>query len=65
MKNLTDLEVVFVHQTEKAVLVKLDEESTEEWIPKRYVEMSDDDPDRGDVIEITLPTSVAQEKGLI
>ena len=62
--NIIDLEVIFIHATEKAVLVKAEEDSDEIWLPLSQVEI-DGFEQRGEVVTISLPQPLAEEKGLV
>ncbi len=63
--NIIDIDVVFHHQTDKAILVAVDEETEPVWLPKSQVEIEDDDLIRGFLVCVTLPEQLALEKGLI
>jgi hypothetical protein len=66
--NLRDISVVFVHQTEKAVLVAADEEAAPVWIPKSRCEMErpgGQDPLPHSVVTLTAPEATLVEKGLL
>lgn len=65
MSRIIDLEVIWTHETEKAVLVASDEEAEPVWLPKSQVEIDKGEHIRGSLIEITLPQSLAEEKGLV
>ena len=60
--NLVDVEVIIVHQTAKAVLVKPDEEADGVWLPLSQCEVYGGS---GSVGEVTLPDWLATDKGLI
>lgn len=60
--NLVDVEVIIVHQTDKAVLVKSDEEADGVWLPLSQCEV---DAEPGSVGEVTLPDWLATERGLV
>lgn len=60
--NLVDVEVIIVHQTDKAVLVKSDEEADGVWLPLSQCEV---DGEPGSVGGVTLPDWLATEKELI
>lgn len=60
--NITDINVLIVHQTERAVLVKADEDADGVWLPLSQVEI-DREPGRYGVV--TLPVWLAEEKELI
>lgn len=57
--NIVDVDVIVVHQTEKAVLVKTDEGGEGVWLPLSQVEL---DEAAG---VVTLPEWLALERGLI
>lgn len=64
--ELIDLNMVLLHQTEKAILVSdTGESSRGKWLPKSQVEFAFEDPKRRDLIVVTLPEWLAQDKGLI
>lgn len=62
--ELVDLEVGYLHDTEKAVLITPDG-VREIWLPKSIVECDVEGKGRGEMIDITIPRSWALEKGLI
>lgn len=53
--------------TDSAVCIAVDEESVPVWVPRSMIDTPDDIESltRGDVIEVSMKTRVAQEKGLI
>ena len=55
--NLVDIDVVLVHSTDKAYLIKYDEDKEPVWVPKSLSEYANG--------VLTLPEPVAIEKGLI
>ena len=57
------VEAEFVHQTKDAVLDK-NEKDRKIWLPKSQMEMEPEDPQRGDVVEITSDEHFLVEKGL-
>lgn len=59
-RQLADVECEVVHSTEAAV--KLRSDKGEAWVPRKAVEIDDDDPDN---IVVTMPMSMAVEKGLV
>lgn len=63
--NLVDISVLFVHQTDRAILVRETEADEGTWLAKSQCEMSPSEPHRGEPVEITLPEWLAKEKGLI
>lgn len=60
--SLISFNVLIVHRTDKAVLVKDAEDAAPVWLPLSQVEV---DGEPGAVGEVTLPEWLAQEKGLI
>ena len=64
--TLIDVEVDFLHATEKAILVRSDN-SKEVWLPKAQCE-TDPTPEncrRGQGITLTCERALAEEKGLV
>lgn len=57
--NVVDIDVIIVHQTERAVLVKESDGAEGVWLPLSQVEV-----DTADGV-VTLPEWLALEKGLI
>lgn len=63
--HLVQLDVVFVHQTPAAVLIKRDEDSEAIWIPKSVgVVLEPPFPRRNSIANITLPEWKAIKEGL-
>lgn len=62
MADVIDIEVILVHETDKAVLVMADEDSDAVWLAKVHIEV---DGDIGTYGEVTLPTWLAEQKGLV
>lgn len=60
--NIIDVHVLIQHETEKAVLVRGDEEADPVWLPKSQIELESLGAGLGIV---TLPEWLAQERGLI
>lgn len=61
--KLIDLTMQMHHQTADAVLVSDDGNSKKAvWLPKSQVEI---EIVRGDIVEVTMPEWLAEEKGLI
>lgn len=59
---LADIEAVYRHQTPSALAVSRDEDDKEwRWLPKSQIEYEHS----GNVVKITLPVSLAEEKGLV
>lgn len=66
--NLQDIEVIFQTQTDKAVCVRTDEASkVDVWIAKSQCvfDGANVPPRRGDVVILTAPQPVLEEKGLV
>lgn len=63
--NIIDLHVHLHWATLKAIKVSDDgEDDNAVWVPKQFVDY-DEDAEHGDTTIITLPESIAKEKGLI
>ena len=60
--ELVDLDVVLVHETERAILVRLTEDGEKVWLPLAAVEVNER---KARTANITLPEALALEKGLI
>lgn len=61
--DIITLELVFVHQTDKAILVKKDEGDDEKiWLPLSVAQV---DKKIGRVVTLSMPEDIAYEKGLI
>lgn len=61
--NLVDLELSLHATTEKAILVSVDGDGERsEWLPKSQIEYQHRS---GAIVEVTLPESLAVEKGLV
>lgn len=61
--NLVDLELHRHHETEKAILVSDDGDSSKAvWLPKSAVEVEENG--RG-IVVVTIPERLAIEKGLL
>lgn len=68
--DLTDITVIFVKETEKALGVRKTEDSSFViWLPKSQIEFSTEGSGphvlKTGYVEVTLPEWLAQEKGLI
>lgn len=64
--NLTDVTVIFIHETEKAIGVQETEDGKTIWLPKSQVEYEEAGTIHGRrLVTITLPEYLAQEKELI
>lgn len=50
--------------TDKAILIRIGGHG-QVWIPKSQILDGDDSPAKGDVIELTITTWIAEQKGLI
>lgn len=66
--NLQDIEVLFCHQTERAVGFWKDEDHMKSsdpiWIPLSICEVSGT-PRRGGVVTVTAEQNVLEERGLV
>lgn len=62
MADVIDIDVILVHETGAAVLVKSDEDAEGIWLPKSQIEV---DGDIGAYGSVTVPTWLAEEKGLV
>ena len=66
--DLTDITVIYQHQTERAVCVREAEDSPDVWLPLSAVEIEREgggDLRRGCVAALTGPEWLLEEKGLI
>lgn len=65
--ELCDVDVIYCHHTDEAVLVKVDPRGEGVWVPMSLIEDWDSPStlEREDDITITLPEWAALEKGLI
>jgi len=66
--DLRDIDVIYVHATDRAVLVRSDEDAPEVWIPLAQVEIEAPDGGhlrRGRPARLTAPESLLVEKGLV
>lgn len=61
--HLVDVEMIIVHETDRAVLVKRHEHSEPIWLPKSQIEI--DDIETPGPCWIAMPTWLAEEKGLV
>ncbi len=63
--DLIDIDVIYQHETERAVCVREDETSKDDvWLPKSQCEI-DGDRRRGGTITLTAPERTLLDKGLI
>ncbi len=62
---LYDVRVVFQHQTDKAICVRLDSIAKPVWIPKSQCQMDPENPELNQVVTLTAPERVLTEKGLV
>jgi hypothetical protein len=62
--DLIDIDVIYQHETEKAVCIREDENSEDVWLPKSQCEV-DGDRRRGGVVTLTAPERTLLDKGLI
>ena len=64
--NIIDLELVWHHETQNAVLVACDEQAEPVWLPKSQIDIDDDEPKiRGFLVVVSLPEPLAVEKELV
>lgn len=63
LTRLTDIDVLFVFETDLAVLVKRDEDAPSVWLPKSQIEMVKNEK-HVSMVTVTLPERLAIEKGL-
>lgn len=61
--NLIDVEVLYKHETDSAVLVASYEQAKPVWLPKSQIEFHLDSS--GNIVFLTLPRPLAEEKGLV
>ena len=62
-RELVDLTLILGHETSKAIGVKQTEDAKElKWLAKSQVEWVEV---KGNIIEVTLPVWLAEEKGLV
>lgn len=63
--DIHDVEVIYEHQTAKAVLVKRNRDDQEGvWLPKSMCEFEPSDPTKGDIITLSAKETFLIEKGL-
>ncbi len=60
--TLTDIEVIRVHQTQKAILVKAEEDAEPVWIPFSRCQF---EPTSGRIGTLTIEEDEAIERGLV
>ena len=64
--EIIDLSMKFFHATPAAVRVSnTDHDADAVWLPKSMIEMDPPEPERGDVVTITLPVWKAEKEGLV
>lgn len=64
--DLVDLEVALHHQTDKAYLVSTTGDRKDAvWLPKSACELEDQGSRNPGIYTLTLPQSLATEKGLV
>ena len=65
-ERLEELEVYFLHQTDRAILVNITGNLRDGvWLPKSLVQWDDTSPARGMTIEIIAPEWLLEREGLI
>lgn len=64
---VADVDVIFQHQTERAICVRVDEDSKDDiWLPLSQVETAAHKGlVRGMLVTITAPQRLLEEKGLV
>ena len=62
-----ELEGVFLHETDGAILADFDGDGDGEgnWLPKSMVEYEDTGYERGDPITVNVPLWLAEKEGLV
>jgi hypothetical protein len=69
--DLHDIKVIYQHHTDRAVCIRETEGGPDIWIPLATCEVEPDladtfrRPQRGDIVTLTAPERVLNEKGLI
>ena len=61
--ELVEVDVIVVHQTDKAILVRLDEDAANIWLPLSAVEVVR--KPASNVALVTLSRVMARDKGLV
>jgi hypothetical protein len=62
--DLTDIEVIFQHATDRAVCIRATEDSADVWIALSLCEV-DGDRRRGGVVTLTASEWLLAERGLV
>jgi len=62
--DLTDIEVIFQHATDRAVCVRAEERGEDVWIPLSVCEV-EGDRRRGGVVTLTASERLLTERGLV
>lgn len=62
--DITDVECIYIHHTEKAVKVAAYEGAESVWIPNYACEW-ERDPNRPYIVIVTAKQSILEEKGLV
>ena len=65
--EMIELEGIFLHETDGAILVDFDGDGDGEgnWFPKSLAEYEDEGYERGDPITVNIPLWLAEKEGLI
>lgn len=64
--QIVDLELLWHHETPKAVLVSSDEEAEPVWLPKSQIDIDDDEVKiRGFLVVVSMPEALAVEMELV
>ena len=61
-------ELIYINQTDKAILVSEDDPDEGIWLPKSQIEYDENEidcADKGEEIEIGIPEWLAEQEGLI
>lgn len=62
--HVFDFDVIFQHQTERAVCIRDTEDGDDIWVPKSRCEVYPQTPVRGQYVILTTDETTAIEKGL-
>lgn len=65
MDNLVSLELIFIHETDAAILVKDEEDGPANWIPKAHCEYDDSVLVPGMMAIFDIQEGAAIEAGLV
>lgn len=62
--NVSDYDLLYISQTDKAVAVRQSEDHEMFWLPKSQVDFDDKEYKRHAVVRITIPDWLAEKHGL-